>query len=560
MSCLSGLASAFCGAQIEEAAKEKAQLELLKRELEELKDGQRDAESPVNKKYIDMKLQQQKDQLSETAAKNQELLKKEVELKSAQIEQMQLEKDILEKTMEEDKEKLAAVEKAVETQGSKVGKMEGIFSNVSGIMNKKFQDFKEEMDAQDGNHEPDGQARAFQLDWDSMRLLDHIVRDKDEPRWLSDKYRSIQNKLSKPPTIAGKPFREFAKDVHFWVQQLYPLNNTFEELGRELLAGAFEGAHHEKQRASAAGPDVLDMMKTLTVHIAPLVETVEHAAERYLPKVVRREGHTPTAHFHLMQDVFDLEAKVCEKKREDKAMWERTASSLLLDKHSEIALRATYKNKASNNFENIGVVLDQLNIEDVERYECMTLKPIRHKVDDYLEKLFSVLGEGATGHEHRRKVQSVNNFYKGLGVAGQGHSFFGGGGYKGDGGPLAGQPQPDTPRNPGTPRGGNPNNGNSGTSGAPGGTGKRYTKEELKEIQNKPRQFGKKCNNLLKNGACLFKHTPEELKICFECFEKDFPEKAAEKKKKREERKKEQKAAADKKKAEAAKNTSAPSS
>eukprot|EP00392_Amoebophrya_sp_AT5.2_P016218 g16475.t1 len=528
MSCFSGLATAFCGDQIKEEANRMRELERLQEENENLKNAVLSpTASPTNKKWFEKKLEGELKKLDDKHAGEICAWQSQINEKTAEMNELRAEKASLEVKLSAEKSRISALEGKVHDQSGVLGNFK---STIDGLGSRR--------DSTD--IEADVLPRAFQMDWEQLRELEVIERSSNEPRHVSDKYREMQKKLQKPPQIAGKPFREFATDVYAWVKKLYPLGNSFDELGEELLEGAFVGAHHEKQRAKAAGPDIIKIMTSMTTQMSPLVDTVEQQLERYLPKVVRRDQYTPMAHYHLMQDVYDLEKQVCGNDRSDKNKWERTASSLLLDKHSEVAVRAAYKQSAENNFDLLGTTLTVLNCdEDVGRYEYMTTHKLKGNPEDFLDRVFQALGEGAVGTDQRRKVQSVNNFYKSIGVQQQqqsGHSFFGGGDQFNTEKP---------PRRDGaeTPRAGNQ------TPQA----GKRFTQEEIKEMQKKPCQFGKKCYNLMKTGKCLFKHTKEELTHCLQCFERDYPDKAAARKKEKEDRKKKQeKAAADKKKAEAA--------
>eukprot|EP00392_Amoebophrya_sp_AT5.2_P018197 g18677.t1 len=470
MSRFSGLVNAFCGGQIDKEVEMRVDMEKMKAEVERLRKENDEAGSPVSKQWVEHKWSEKQKEMKDKHDAEIILWQDDINNKMSQLEELKRSKEGAEAALLEANNRMATM---------------------------------------DADHAPDGMQRAFEQDWDGLLQLEMIKREKDEPRWVSDKHRATQMKINHPPKMANKPLREFSEEIYNWALKLYPLGNTMAELGQEILDNSFEGVHHEKQRATAAGPDLIAIMKRLTRQISPLVENVEHALDRYLPKVSRRKNYTPMDHYHIMQDIYDLEKKVCGNQREDKNMWERTISSMLLDKHAETSVRGHYKTAATNNFENLGTTLQLLNCEDRERYEYMTTSKVTGDQPDFLGKVFTALGEGTIGLGARKKVANVNEFYKSIGV--RGVSFFGGGQQGGAG--------TSTPAGGATPR------------GAPGGGGgnnkKQYTDEEIAEMKKTKCQLGKKCFNLLKTGGCLFNHSKDELKYCKEVFERDFPEKAA---------------------------------
>eukprot|EP00392_Amoebophrya_sp_AT5.2_P017816 g18233.t1 len=470
-------------------------------------------------------------------------LRVDLEHKEKQIHKLEIAKQALREESEKVAELIRKHEYGSMTDEQLAGIHETIFDRVTNIIKKN-----------NNSGEDNEEARAFRLDWESLKQIQILENNISTPIHLKEQYKVRHQMLLKCPKRGTQTLVDWQQAVFDWSKKLLEVGVTMDDLGEKVISDGLEGYRHEQRRARAVGKDLVKVMMRLEEESCPLVRNVVADCYRLIPQLKRWKDMTPLAWVGVLEDVFEKEEQVCGG-REDQSKWEYSLQSLMLDKTTTQHLRTMFRSGKDNNFAMLKTRLNSMNVNDTARYfpDGRIYNHTRGRNEkDPLEELCISLGEHTHIEAHVTSTKEVNrainsilgtsyaaavmgnsNATTGTGASDQGpsgpeptgQSFFGGGGN--------GNTSVPTPREDGW-----------------------LTKEQLKELNETPCKFGPDCWNLKNKGRCLRKHTIADLKAGDQYFRKNHPEKAVEKDAVQKKRKEEQ-AAKKKKEKEASASASA---
>eukprot|EP00392_Amoebophrya_sp_AT5.2_P017815 g18232.t1 len=507
--CIDGILLSLYGNRIQEIADQKTENYMLKQRIELYQVGKEENTGGMDKKV--------EEKLNELAQAKTSELDNELVLLRQQLSNG----ESAVKKLQEEKKELARL----------YGEHHGKFDSFKSDMVKNLDETKQLIKGADSlDHNMGPLQRAWTKDWEAVRSTPKLDIESGSVV-EKENFRMTAKLIEKPPKLQGQSYRDWQEDVFTWAKKLVPMQKTMEELGEAIIKDSFEGHPTERRiaRRATGSPDLGAIMLELEQEAAPLIENVHREMQRLIPKLKRPAGASPIVWLNLMKDIFVMEEEVFgEDYRTDETKHELTLSSMFLERVTEQQLRSFFDRRAGNNFPHLKSILQRLNIKDTALYDKKTNKMyVRHDDQlDHMEEALGVFGESSLVRSDATHLVELNKYYKQI----KAQAFLathaassGGVTTPRDDGASAGNMHNDPPR-------------------------KDLSKAELETLRKTPCRFGMKCENLLKKGTCLRKHTASELAHCKGVWEKNNPEEAKKRKQWVEDQKKKQKEKADKEK------------
>eukprot|EP00392_Amoebophrya_sp_AT5.2_P004491 g4499.t1 len=509
--CLSKIAQAMCGDEIDERADAKAKIKCLEMKLKE--------------KALEVD-NISSDTQDSTMEKMEQLVQKQLDDFNGKLKKMQNQhEDSLAEVKQDCEHKLLEANAEVEKtnailqdmlRGRSTSDVEQ--EGMAKTHNKLEQDVLKLMDLNDNqDHDCFELERAYKQDWKSL----YTIQPLTEAEWNEDrdKYKKIQDRFYHPPMRKGKTFRHWQGSLYRWAVRMKKTRWTLEEMGHQITENCFDGYPSAAQLADDNGPDLVKIMEEMVLEESPMVDWIESEMRRLLPMLRRKEGITPMMWYAALKDIFNMEPQVLgENCRTDKSRHNYIMTSIRLNQVIDAQIRNNFRPGASNNMMAIRTMLQKLKVNDTNVYDSQGKKLLHtDREANHLEELYNVFGSSLRKNNQNHTAEYSQFLSSVTGVA-----LLAGGVPGSSGANDQGLYCPEV--------GGNDmllDGGAEGVSFNSGG--KRLTPEELNEMKKTPCPYGKNCFNLINKGGCLRKHTGAELAEGRKKFAEKHPEEAKKK-------------------------------